>query len=93
MVLRALLLLLLRFLSELFQRKHNNSTYNSLLKVISCEYSLNVFFRPKPISITRPFYFTVSSKCWNMKSKQNNHMGCPYGNVPVFVGKVVNPAE
>ena len=50
-------------------------------------------FRPKPISIRRPFYFTVSSQCWNINSTWKDYESCPYGNVPVFVGKVVNPAE
>jgi len=61
--------------------------------VTAVEISFRTISTPKPIVITRPFYFTVSSKCWNMNSKQKDHKGCPYGNVPVFVGKVVNPAE
>jgi len=60
--------------------------------VTAVEISFRTISTPKPISITRPFYFTVSSRCWNKNSKQTNLKGCPYGNVPVFVGKVVNPA-
>jgi len=61
--------------------------------VTAVEISFRTISTPKPIVITRPFYFTVSSQCWNKNSKQKDHKGCPYGNVPVFVGKVVNPAE
>merc|ERR1719197_338529 len=39
---------------------------------------------PKPIVIARPFYFTVSAICRNKTTKQ----GCPYGNIPIFIGKV-----
>jgi len=53
------------------------------------EISFRNLASPKPIVIARPFYFTVSAVCRNKTTKQ----GCPYGNIPIFIGKVTDPTN
>jgi len=45
-------------------------------------------FDPTRFDVIRPFYFTISNRCWADKSRER----CAYSNMPVFMGKVVNPA-
>jgi len=49
----------------------------------------SIYFSPKPIVIARPFYFTVSAVCRNKSTKS----GCPFGNIPIFIGKVTDPTN
>merc|ERR1712227_267086 len=42
---------------------------------------------PKILAIPRPFYFVISNRCWSPGSAK----GCSNGNVPIFIGRVVNP--
>jgi serpin B len=53
------------------------------------EISFRNLVSPKPIVIARPFYFTVSAVCRNKTRQQ----GCPYGNIPIFIGKVTDPTN
>jgi len=58
---------------------------------------------PKILHITRPFYFVISNRCWKQtyepgkepmhrgRAPAGNSPGCPTGNVPIFIGRVVNP--
>jgi len=58
---------------------------------------------PKNLHITRPFYFVISNRCWKQtyepgkepmyrgRAPAGNSPGCPTGNVPIFIGRVVNP--
>merc|ERR1711892_15185 len=41
------------------------------------------------VVIDRPFYFSISTRCYNNKLRED--WKCPYENTPVFVGKIVNP--
>lgn len=43
----------------------------------------------RKLEIQRPFYFSITNKCQDVK-KQRGWI-CPYGNIPLFVGKVTNP--
>jgi len=53
------------------------------------EISFRNLASPKPIVIARPFYFTVSGLCRNKTTKN----GCPFGNIPIFIGKVTDPTN
>ena len=77
---RVLLRRILKFHSEILPGK-NALAVESIMKTI--------YFSPKPIVIARPFYFTVSAICRNKTTKQ----GCPYGNIPIFIGKVTDPTN
>jgi len=46
-------------------------------------------FKPKLVEVVRPFYFSISNRCFNPKEKKP----CASENVPIFVGKVVNPVS
>jgi len=58
---------------------------------------------PKNLHITRPFYFVINNRCWKQtyepgkepmhrgRAPAGNSPGCPTGNVPIFIGRVVNP--
>lgn len=46
---------------------------------------------PKPITVTRPFYFALVSHCYDESSTQSAKKGCPYSNIPIFIGKVAEP--
>merc|ERR1711868_76809 len=58
---------------------------------------------PKILHIIRPFYFVISNRCWKQtyepgkepmhrgRAPAGNSPGCPTGNVPIFIGRVVNP--
>ena len=52
-------------------------------------YFSKTFLHPIRIEVNRPFYFVVSNRCWT--EGVGNGKPCPYGNVPLFVGRVVNP--
>ena len=39
----------------------------------------------------KPFYFVVSNRCWY--PEDNKGGSCEYGNVPLFIGRVVNPTD
>jgi serine protease inhibitor len=45
----------------------------------------------RTLEITRPFYFSITNKCQDLKKKGS--WTCPFANVPLFVGKVVNPVK
>jgi len=60
--------------------------------VTAVEISFRTISTPKPITITRPFYFSIVSRCWDQSSRRNQHKGCPFGNVPLFTGKVTDPS-
>merc|ERR1711868_22156 len=53
----------------------------------SIQITSRTFSQPKLIHITRPFYFVISNRCWSPGSAK----GCSNGNVPLFIGRVVNP--
>jgi len=53
------------------------------------EISFRNLASPKPIVIARPYYFTVSAICRNKTTKN----GCPFGNIPIFIGKVTDPTN
>jgi len=46
--------------------------------------------QPKPVRVERPFYFFVTNRCHN--SKQASNKGCAIANIPIFAGRVVDPA-
>jgi len=46
---------------------------------------------PKPVTVTRPFYFALVSHCYDQDGTQSSKKGCPYTNIPVFIGKVAEP--
>ena len=76
---RVLLRQILKFHSEILQGK-NRLRPSQLFKID---------FSPKPVVIARPFYFTVSAVCRNKTTNQ----GCPFGNIPIFIGKVTDPTN
>jgi len=43
----------------------------------------------RKLEIQRPFYFAITNKCQDVKKRGN--WVCPFGNIPLFVGKVTNP--
>jgi len=43
----------------------------------------------RKLEIQRPFYFSITNKCQDVKKKGD--WKCPFGNIPLFVGKVTNP--
>merc|ERR1711917_15928 len=43
----------------------------------------------RKLEIQRPFYFSITNKCQDVKKKGD--WICPFGNIPLFVGKVTNP--
>ena len=45
--------------------------------------------RPKSVEVVKPFYFSISNRCFDPKQKKP----CASENVPIFVGKVVNPVS
>jgi len=45
--------------------------------------------RRRKLEIQRPFYFSITNKCQDVKKKGD--WICPFGNIPLFVGKVTNP--
>jgi len=47
--------------------------------------------QPTPVTVTRPFYFAVVSSCYDKSSTRSKKKGCPYSNIPVFIGKVAEP--
>merc|ERR1711973_988567 len=53
----------------------------------SIQITSRTFSQPKVLDITRPFYFVISNRCWSPGSAK----GCSNGNVPLFIGRVVNP--
>merc|ERR1711973_364816 len=53
----------------------------------SIQITSRTFSQPKVLHITRPFYFVISNRCWSPGSAK----GCSNGNVPLFIGRVVNP--
>merc|ERR1711868_347394 len=53
----------------------------------SIQITSRTFSQPKLLAITRPFYFVISNRCWSPGSAK----GCSNGNVPLFIGRVVNP--
>merc|ERR1711868_55740 len=53
----------------------------------SIQITSRTFSQPKLLAITRPFYFIISNRCWSPGSAK----GCSNGNVPLFIGRVVNP--
>merc|ERR1711868_304365 len=53
----------------------------------SIQITSRTFSQPKLLAITRPFYFVISNRCWSPGSAK----GCSTGNVPLFIGRVVNP--
>jgi len=57
------------------------------------EISFRTIQTPDPLVITRPFYFSIVTRCWNTASTRRNDKGCPFGNVPLFTGKVVDPSQ
>jgi len=53
----------------------------------SIQITSRTFSQPKNLEINRPFYFVISNRCWSSGSAK----GCSTGNVPLFIGRVVNP--
>ena len=45
--------------------------------------------RTRNVDIDRPFYFTISTRCYHNELRQK--WKCPYENTPIFIGKVVTP--
>jgi len=45
--------------------------------------------RTRNVDIDRPFYFTISTRCYHNELRQQ--WKCPYENTPIFIGKVVTP--
>jgi len=58
--------------------------------VTSAQISSRTFSAPKQIQVNKPFYFVVSNRCWEPGTRGKS---CSFGNVPLFVGRVVNPTE
>merc|ERR1711962_569609 len=56
--------------------------------VTSAQISSRTFSAPKLITVNKPFYFVVSNRCWESGGRGKT---CNFGNVPLFIGRVVNP--
>ena len=51
-----------------------------------------VHLRRMIVDIDRPFYFSITNKCWDPRQQRRDpDWICPFDRVPLFVGKVVNP--
>jgi len=46
------------------------------------------FSQPKLIQVNKPFYFIITNRCYN---KGGSGKSCPTGNVPLFIGRLVDP--
>ena len=52
----------------------------------------------RTIVVDKPFYFSISAQCRGPEEDyyseyEVNEIECPFDRTPIFVGKVVNPAE
>ena len=48
---------------------------------------------PEIIRIERPFYFFVTNRCHESDRRTTRGSGCAIANVPVFAGRVTDPAK
>jgi len=58
--------------------------------VTSAQISSRTFSAPKLITVNKPFYFVVSNRCWESGGRGKS---CNFGNIPLFIGRVVDPTE
>merc|ERR1719402_295074 len=56
--------------------------------VTSVQISARTFHQPLFMLINKPFYFVVSNRC---RYPDAGGSACDFGNVPLFMGRVVNP--
>jgi len=56
--------------------------------VTSAEITSRTYSQPKLLNVDKPFYFVVTNRCWE---EGGSGASCSYGNIPLFLGRVVKP--
>jgi len=59
--------------------------------VTSARAASRSYSQPENLIFNKPFYFVVSNRCWYPEGNKGG--SCEYGNVPLFIGRVVNPTD
>jgi len=54
--------------------------------VTTAQISSRTYTQPTILALTKPFYFVITNRCWTADQKR-----CAYSNIPIFIGRVVDP--